>query len=168
MPDAPVIANNTPLVALWSVGQLNLLGDLYGEVLIPKAVREEFLATERAPRLLALDSTPWLQTVSLANPRRIRAYVGLDQGEAEVLALAEERAARLVIIDEWRGRRYAQRLGFTLTGTLGVLLLAKEQGLIDAVGPLAKDLVKVGLYLKPDLIAKTLELAGEGTLGEIK
>jgi predicted nucleic acid-binding protein len=46
--------------------------------------------------------------------------------------------------------------------------LAKEQGLIDAVGPLAKDLVKVGLYLKPDLIAKTLELAGEGTLGEIK
>ena len=50
----PVILNNTPLVALWSVGHLTLLRDLYGEVFIPQAVYEEFLATERSVRQAAL------------------------------------------------------------------------------------------------------------------
>ncbi len=163
MPAAPVIANNTPLVALWVIRRLDLLRDLYEEVLIPKAVREEFLATEYTARQSALKNATWLRTVSLDTPRRVRTYIGLDQGEAEVLALAEERAARLVIMDELRGRRYARRLGFALTGTLGVLLLAKEQGLISAVAPLVKDLLNAGLYFAPDLVIHALELAGEGT-----
>jgi predicted nucleic acid-binding protein len=53
--------------------------------------------------------------------------MGLDRGEAEVLALAEEREARLVVIDERKARRYAQRLGIPLTGTLGLLVAAKER-----------------------------------------
>jgi predicted nucleic acid-binding protein len=56
------------------------------------------------------------------------AYTGLDEGEASVLALAEELDASLVIVDERKGRRYAKRLGLAVTGTMGILLLAKEQG----------------------------------------
>ncbi len=106
----PVIVNSTPLVALWVLGRLDLLRELYDEVLIPQAVYEEFVATERAVRQAALENAPWIRPVLLANPRCARVYIGLDLGEAEVLALAEERAARLVIIDELKGRRYAQRL----------------------------------------------------------
>jgi uncharacterized protein len=91
MPDGPVIANNTPLVALWILGRLDLLRDLYGEVLVPETVHQEFIATEPALRQAALDSAPWIGTVPLANSQHARVYVGLDQGEAEVLALAEER-----------------------------------------------------------------------------
>jgi predicted nucleic acid-binding protein len=161
MPAGPVILNNTPLVALWLVAQLSLLRDLYGQVVIPAAVQVEFLAIERLARQQALDQAHWIQVRELTNPQQARVYVGLDQGEAEVLALALEQSASLVVIDERRGRRYAQRLGLPLTGTLGLLLLAKEKGLITAVTPLLKQLQTGGLYFEDALIAHTLELAGE-------
>ncbi|MGB0384015.1 MAG: DUF3368 domain-containing protein [Ardenticatenaceae bacterium] len=163
MPVSPVISDNTPLVALWILGRLDILRDLYGQVLIPQAVHDEFLATEQARRQAALDKAPWIKVGSLANPKRTLIYIGLDQGEAEVLALAEEQSARLVIIDERKGRRYAKRLGLPLTGTLGVLLLAKEKGLILAVAPLIKELQRAGLHLGSKLVAKVLQLAGEET-----
>ena len=151
MPAGPVIANNTPLVALWTLGRLDLLRDLYGEVWIPQAVYQEFVATEGARRRSALQEATWIVTVPISHAQHAKVYVGLDQGEAEVLALAEEHTARLVIVDEHKGRRYAQRLGISLTGTLGILLLAKERGLIrDAV-----------LYLHSELVDRVLELAGE-------
>ncbi len=157
----PVIINNTPLVALWVLGRLDLLRELYDEVLIPQAVYEEFVATERAVRQAALENAPWIRPVSLTNPQRARVYIGLDLGEAEVLALAEERAARLVIIDELKGRRYAQRLEMPLTGTLGLLLLAKERGLLANLAPLLVELQEAGLYLGASLIDRVLRLAGE-------
>ncbi len=55
---APVIANNTPLVALWVLGRLDLFHDLYDELLIPDAVHAEFLATERGQRASALAAAP--------------------------------------------------------------------------------------------------------------
>jgi predicted nucleic acid-binding protein len=87
--------------------------------------------------------------------------VGLDRGEAEVLTLAVEREARLVVIDERKGRRYARHLGLPLTGTLGILLLAKEKGLVTAVGPLIEKLQASGLYLAPELVERVLILAQE-------
>jgi len=143
------------------LGRLDLLRDLYGEVLIPQAIYDEFLAIERPARQKALEESPWIESVSLTNPQRARVYIGLDQGEAEVLALAEERAARLVILDELKGRRYAQRLKIPLTGTLGVLLLAKERGLVADLASLLEELQEAGLYLSAALIDSALRLAGE-------
>ncbi len=100
-------------------------------------------------------------TVSLDNPQHALAYTGLDHGEAAVLALAEERHAALIIMDERKGRRYAQRLGIPVAGTIAVLLLAKERGLLPAVGPLLQTLVDAGLYLAPSLVTRALHLAGE-------
>jgi predicted nucleic acid-binding protein len=161
MPAGPVIANNTPLVALWVLGRLELLRDPFGEVLIPLAVHEEFLATKRTLRQVALDSAGWIKAVPLANPQRVRVYTGLDRGEAEVLAPAEEWNARLVIVNERRGRRYAQRLGLPLTGTMGVLLLAKETGLLADLSTLLLALQESGLYLHPDLVDEVRRMAGE-------
>jgi predicted nucleic acid-binding protein len=161
MPAGPVVVNNTPLVALWVLNRLDLLQGLFGEILIPQAIHTEFLATERALRQEALNHAPWIRSTLLQNPQRILAFIGLDQGEAEVIALAEERVARLVIIDELKGRRYAKRLGLPVTGTLGLLLLAKEQGLIVSLAPLIDELQNAGLYLASSLIAQVLQLAGE-------
>lgn len=164
MPDEPVVLNNTPLVALWSLGRLDLLEALFGEVLIPAAVREEFLARDGGDRARALEAAPWIRSVTLAHPRRALAFGGLDLGEAEVLALAEERAARLVLLDEKKARRYADRLGFAKTGTVGLLLLAKEKGLIDLLKPWLDRLQEAGLHIAPDLVSKALEMAGESSL----
>jgi predicted nucleic acid-binding protein len=156
-----VILNNTPLVALWSLNLLTILRDLYEEVIIPQTVYEEFLATERLVRQTALDEASWLKITPLIDPSQTLMYIGLDQGEAEVLALAQTQSARLVIMDERKGRRYAQRLGLPLTGTVGVLLTAKRNGLVPALAPLFAQLLKEGLFLAPELVAKALELAGE-------
>lgn len=161
MPDRPVVLNNTPLVAFWVLGRLDLLRDLFQEVLIPPAVEVEFLATEETVRREALERSPWIKTTALSHPRRALAYAELDQGEAEVLALAEERDARLVIIDERKGRRYAERMGLPRTGSLGVLLLAKDAGLIDSVAIWIAKLQGAGLFLSSDLVRKVLEIAGE-------
>ena len=75
--------------------------------------------------------------------------------------MAVEQSARLIIMDERNGRRYAQRLGLPLTGTLGVLLLGKEAGLITVVKPLIEQLEEAGLYLKPDLVSRVLHISGE-------
>jgi predicted nucleic acid-binding protein len=161
MPAGPVVLNNTPLVALSILGRLDLLRDLFGEVLIPEAVQEEFLAVDTALRREALAGAPWIRPVALAHPRRALSYSGLDLGEAEVLALAEERSAGLLVIDEKKARRYAERMKFSLTGTLGLLLLGREQGLIGSVTREIETLQEAGLYLDPSLVARARQLAGE-------
>lgn len=161
MADRPVVANTTPLVSLWLLNRLDLLQGLYSEILIPPAVQSEFLAAEMAVRQMSLTNAPWIRVVPLTQPQRALAYAGLDRGEAEVLALAEEQSARLVIIDERAGRRYARRMTLPITGTLGVLLLAKESGLIQEVKPLIEMLHQAGMYLGEDLIEGVLRLAGE-------
>ena len=161
MPDGPVVANNTPLAALWAIGRLGLLAELFGEILIPREVANEFLAAEAVARQRELDSAPWIRVTPVRDPRRALAYANLDAGEAEVLALGEETDARLLIIDEDKGRRFARRLGFPVIGTLGVLLLAKEQELVERVEPVIDELREAGLYLAPGLVSRVLELAGE-------
>ncbi len=161
MPAGPVIANNTPLSALWAIQRLDLLESLFGEILIPQEISNEFLAAEALARRRDLVEAPWIKVTPVQERRRVLAYASLDLGEAEVLALAEETNARLLIIDEEKGRRFARRLGFPVIGTLGVLLLAKENDLIQRVGPVIEELQGVGLYLAPSLISKVLELANE-------
>lgn len=160
---SPVILNNTPLVALWLLDQLTLLRDLFRFVLIPSAVEMEFLAAESAMRKQALEQSHWIKTVSVQNPRHALTYTGLDQGEAEVLALGVEQGARLVVIDERKGRQYAKRLGLPLTGTLGLLLVAKEKRLITQVAPYITRLETAGLYFHPTLVRRVLVLAEEPT-----
>lgn len=161
MPDGPVILNNTPLVALSVLGRLDLPRPLFGQVLIPQAVLDEFLAVEAESRRKALAAAPWIRPVPLNEPRRALAYAGLDLGEAEVLALGEEHSARLLVIDERKARRYAERMGFSVTGTVGLLLLAKEKGLIASFTDELTRLQQAGLYLSPPLVAKAREIAGE-------
>lgn len=161
MPDRPVLANNTPLVAFWTVSKLGILKALFNEVLIPPAVNDEFLAFEKESRQKMLAHAPWIKVVPLDNPTRSNAFAGLDRGEAEVLALAEEQNPSLVLIDERKGRQFAKRLGLPLSGTVGVLLLAKEKGLLTAIMPVLSAIQDAGLYFDVSLIEKVRQTAGE-------
>jgi len=99
--------------------------------------------------------------VKLENPNRVGAFASLDEGEAQVLTLAEEQNASLVLIDERKARRYAERLKLPSSGTLGVLLLAKEEKIIPAISPLLKAILEAGLYLHDELVEQVLKMAGE-------
>lgn len=163
MPDTQriVISNTTPIISLAVIQKLHLLQLLYGEVWIPTAVEDELSAGGMRAGASELQSASYIRTVPLNDPQRARLLSDLDRGEAEVIALALEHQADLVIIDEQLGRRHAQRLGLTLTGVLGVLLRAKQQGYLTKIEPEIIQLRQAGIRLGDNLIERVLQLANE-------
>ncbi len=135
MPAGPVIVDNTPLVALWTLRRLDLFQLLFDEVLAPAAVYAEFLATERALRQSALATASWIRPASLADPRRADTFVGIGRGEAEVLnAGAKSDMLLMVVVTTCAiGMRDD---AMPLTGTMGLLVQAKREGYLTEVAPL--------------------------------
>ncbi len=85
----------------------------------------------------------------------------LHEGEVEVMILAQEKKADLLILDDNAAKKTAKYLGLTVTGTLGVLLKAKRQGIIDKISPLLSELKQNGFYIDSALENMVLEQAGE-------
>jgi len=163
MPDEArtVVVNTAPIISLSLVNHLGLLRDLYQRVMIPPAVWDETLRGGSRAGVAELRKADWIHTVTLQDPGRADLLSDLDRGEAEVLALAQESRANLVIIDERLARRHAKRLGIPLTGTVGVLLRAKDRGLISEIKPLIEQVQRGGIRLGKSLVEGALKLAGE-------
>ncbi len=161
MPIKPVISNNSPLVALWRLDLLSLLRDLYTEVWIPREVEKEFLGIKKKSRQEALNNASWIKTVDLIDSESRSVYNRLDSGEAAVFALADDHNPRFIIIDEKKARQEASKIGLPYKGTIGVLLEAKENGLIDEIKPLLIALKRNGMHLNESIVAEALQQAGE-------
>ena len=158
-----VIADTSPLIALERIGQLDLLQQLYRTIWIPPAVRREMLqGSQRIQRPHPLRHARWIRTARqpLYLSSRLL-HTTLGAGESEVLALAARFPSSLVLIDEVAARTVARAIGLRYTGTLGVLLKAKAQGLIPAVRPLLDELIRCAFHLSTPLYRDTLTLAGE-------
>ncbi|MYF99785.1 DUF3368 domain-containing protein [Candidatus Poribacteria bacterium] len=161
MPIQPVISNTSPLIGLLGLNCLPLLRDLYTEVWIPREVEKEFLVVDETFYRKVLNKAPWIKVIDVTDSQSASIYQGIDAGEGEVLALAVEHDARFVILDENKGRQIATKIGLKVKGTLGVLLDAKEEGLIVAIKPLLIQLQANGIRLSESLINKVLQEAGE-------
>lgn len=162
MPDRPVVCNTSPLLYLHQVGQLGLLRDLYGRVLIPSAVRAELRAGgERGCPVPDVDRIEWLHIRDPRDRTLLPVVVDLGPGEAEAIALALAEPGSLLILDDQLGRRIAHLNGLTYTGTLGVLVRAKKEGLLAAAAPVIEALRQTTMHLTPALIQSVLKDAGE-------
>lgn len=133
-----VVSDSSPLIALAAVERLDMLHALFSNLTIPEAVHREIgiqgVARAGADAIVAAD---WIERRAVANTKLADVLKGdLDEGEAEAIALALEMEAGLVLIDEQRARRRAADLGLTYTGVLGVVVRAKQQGLVREVRPL--------------------------------
>ncbi len=85
----------------------------------------------------------------------------LDKGEAEAIVLANEMDADLIILNETLGRFHARHIGLKVTGTIGILLKAKENGIIGKIKPILNELTEKGIWLSEKLIKHTLIKASE-------
>lgn len=158
-----VVSDTSPLRALDHLGKLSLLVDLYGEVLIPPAVADELSDPDSSlPRL------DWrsIEGVRLRAPTDLARVEGLlqqlDRGESEAIALALEVSAGALLVDEREARAVAVSLGLKPVGVLGMLLRAKQDGLVPSVRPLM-DRLRSGIdfRISPAVYAEVLHLAGE-------
>ena len=160
MPEA--IADTSPLQYLFQLDLLDLLPSLYGQVLVPEAVARELAAGRtRGVSLPDLKDLSWITTRRIASARVLLMAPDLDAGEREVLALAVEISDPLVILDDALARRFARRLELPLTGTLGLLLKAKQIGKIGQIKPVLEKLDNLGFRLDERTRASVLEIAGE-------
>ncbi|MCP4425717.1 MAG: DUF3368 domain-containing protein [Chloroflexi bacterium] len=158
-----IITNTGPLIALAKIDQLTLLQRLFESVSIPPAVQRELLA-KSGPDADRLD-TALHQFINVTTkpdlPAEVRVATDhLDDGERQAIALAYAEKTVLVI-DERLGRYAARQLGITVTGSVGILIEAKQRGFIPAVVPLLQDIRHYGYWLSDNLVSIAAKLAGE-------
>lgn len=152
MPEGIVIADASPLIALVDIGELNLLHQLYERVFITDIVKNELHA----------ELPIWIEVSTNYNQSQFKILqLELDPGEASAIALALKNPDSRIIIDENKGRSVAKRLGLKVTGTLGIIVKAKEQGFIQSGKEILYKLETHGFWLSERLKSHILSRLGE-------
>ena len=155
-----IFSNTTPFIALSAIGRLDLLPTLFERIHVVQPVVRE-CAAGGAIKVPALEYLPWVtvQPVTAGDPEPM--LTQLDEGEKWTLHAAQHAGAELLLIDERIGRNLAERMGLKITGTLGILLKARQQGLITSFTEATQSMRAQGIFFHPRLIARLAELIGE-------
>jgi predicted nucleic acid-binding protein len=159
-----VVSNTTPLIGLAQIQRFDLLQDLFGEVYIPEAVYNEAVVAGRegggAKR--EVSSATFIKTVRVKDLLAVQVLLDeMDLGEAEAIVLAAELGAEWVLMDERKGRRKLAQMGVNRIGTLGILLKAKQVGLLDKIRPEVEKLRQQSFSMSQDVIDAVLQQAKE-------
>jgi len=158
------VVNASPLIILAKVDQILLLKDLCEEMTIPSGVKEEIdEGPENDPARIWLksDGKKWVRDSGPINP--VISAWDLGQGETEVLNWAYEHPGYEAILDDKAAKNCASSVHIKVHGTIGIILLAKQEGIIEKVSPILilNRLPKVGFRIKPAILAAAKKLAHE-------
>ncbi|MBI1792831.1 MAG: DUF3368 domain-containing protein [Chloroflexi bacterium] len=159
-----VVSDTTPLIGLASIGRLELLLALFGEVYIPQAVYDETVTFGRKEgnAKQAVASAGWIRVVEVKDRLAVNVLLDeMDLGEVETIILAGEMNADWVLMDEKKGRRKLTQLDIPKIGTIGILLKAKQLGLIPVIRPEIESLQKSGFGIARSVVDEVLRMANE-------
>ena len=160
-----IVSNTGPLIGLAKIRQLGLLGGLGAAVYIPPQVQLELLARsgpETPSIAAALKASLQVKSSPALNAGDEEVLRRLDEGERQAIALARSFPPPvLLLLDDRAGRSAALKLGQPVTGVAGILLLAKQKGLIPLVVPLIEELRSQGYWLSEELVVVVRKLASE-------
>lgn len=158
-----VVSDTTPISELTKIGRLTLLREVYPRVIIPQEVYDELMAGPLVV-VAAMQSANWIEVHVVSDSTEVlvlHASTQLGLGECAALILAEELGAHRVLIDDRAGRREATARGVPVTGTIGTLLVAKQQGFIASIKEVLDDLRAQGTRISDQLYRDALGAAGE-------
>ena len=156
-----VVSNTTPLISLLKLSRLDILKDLYAEISIPFAVFQEIEAGKNKGYYQDFSKIDWIKIIKIQDKQALKYFLDLDAGESEAIVLATELRADLIIIDEKLGRFHARHADLKVTGTIGILIKAKNKGIIKDLKPLLYELTKKNVWISDKLIDDILKQAGE-------
>lgn len=156
------VVNASPLIYLAQAGLFHLLKVAGEPIFIPDVVSEEILRRgESDVTARAVKKAAWLEPAEVQRvPLEILSW-NLGPGESSVLAWALAHSGCRAIIDDLEGRRCAESLGVPLRGTLGLVLRARRQGIIDEARPVVEQLRVAGMYLSDWVMDTALAEVGE-------
>jgi len=141
-----VIADSSCLIGLSKIGQLNILPQLFGKIIIPEAVYHEVVIRgEGRAGAEEVKNADWIEKQKVKNELAVRAFrINLGFGESEVIALTNECQADFIILDDWKARQTAEELKLSVIGTVAVLQKAVEKGIIEDLPFILENLRNAG------------------------
>ncbi len=125
-----VVADSSPMIVLVLIGHIKVLPKLFGQVVIPPEVSAELLRSNRPQAVYDFMASHPAWLIERA-PSVIEPIPSLHAGEIAAISLARELKADLLLIDEVHGRKAAAERHIPFTGTIGVLELAADEGLLN-------------------------------------
>lgn len=147
-----IIADTSCFIVLTNIGELPLLQKVYGQIVTTPDVAAEF--GEPLPE--------WVTVETVQDRYRQKILeMQIDKGEASALALALETPDSTVIIDDYRARKAAEKLGINYTGTIGVIIKAKLTGIVSSIKPLLAKIKQTDFRLTDEIERQALREAGE-------
>ena len=156
-----VVSNTTPLISLLKLSKITLLREIYTKITIPYAVYQEIEAGINKDYYHDFANLSWIEIQKIKDPNALKYFLELDAGEAEAIVLATELKADILLMDEKLGRLFARNTGIKTTGTLGVLVKAKELGIIKKLKPLLIELTAKNVWISDKLQYEILTRVGE-------
>lgn len=151
MPKA-IISDTSCFIILTNVGELELLHKVYGQIVTTPEIVAEF--GEPLPE--------WVEINEVKDKyRQTILELQIDKGEASAIALALETPDSVVILDDYKARKIAERLGVTLTGIIGVIIKAKLNGTIPSVKPIIEKIKQTDFRLSAEIETQALKEADE-------
>lgn len=151
-----IVCDSSTIIALERINHLWLLENLAEEILIPHAVSKE-IKTKRGINLPACFRIQEAKNKLYIRQNRKDLHIG----EVEAIALAKEIKADLIILDDKKARRLAEKEGLKVSGLLAFIIVAKERGIIKRVKPIVDDLKNHNFFVGKDLYDEILKVSGE-------
>ena len=147
-----IISDTTCFIALSNIGALNLLHLLYKQIFTTIEIAMEF--GESLPE--------WVEIVSVSDKTKQHLLeMQVDKGEASAIALALESENPFLILDDYKARKLARNLNLNHTGTIGVIITAKQKGIIPSIKPFLEKIKQTNFHLSPELELQALIQANE-------
>ena len=157
-----IVADSSPLIGLARIGRLGLLPQLGRRIIVPRAVWVEVTgARTDAPGAAEVAAQTWIEVMEADSRVVAPLLILVGQGEAEAVALAQREASAVLLMDDLRARKLADRLGLRRMGTVALLGRAKREGLLPKLKPALDALLANGVFIRQELISAALKEVGE-------
>ena len=147
-----IISDTSCFIILTNIDELELLHKVYGQIITTPDIAIEYG-----------DILPeWVQIISVTDKYKQQLLeMQIDKGESSALALALEIPGSTVILDDYKARKIAERLGITFSGTIGVIIKAKLNGIIPSIKPILEKIKQTDFYLSAEIELQALKEAKE-------
>lgn len=147
-----IISDTSCLIILSKIKEPDLLQKVYGQITTTSEVADEY--GEPLP--------DWI-TISKLKDKSKQQLIELqiDKGESSAMALAMEMNESTIILDDYKARKVAERLGLSYTGTIGIIIKAKLKGIIPSIKPILNKIKQTDFHISKELEFIALKEAKE-------